>query len=76
MNRQLSVTVSEKSEQYLEWLCDEAQRAGGNRLAKATIVRALLNVVMRVDIDVSAVSSQADLEQRIWEALNRRTPQE
>ena len=65
----LSATVPVKSVQYLEWLGLEAWRTGGLRLSKAAIVRALLNVAMRMDIDVAGVTNQAELEERIWAAM-------
>ena len=69
----LSTAVPVKSVQYLEWLGLEARSLGGMRLPKALIVRALLSVAMRLEIDVSGVTNQADREKRIWEAIDRRS---
>ena len=71
-NCHLSATVPTKSVRYLEWLGLEAKRTGGLRLPKSTIVRALLNTAMRLDIDVSGLDTQSELEARIWEAVERR----
>ncbi len=71
-NCQLSTTLSLKSAQYLEWLGAEAEARGGAHLSKAMVIRALLNVSMRLDIDTSFVTTQQELEERVWEALMRR----
>jgi hypothetical protein len=67
----LSATVSVESVQYLEWLGLQAKQSGGLRLPKAAILRALLNVLMRMEIDVSGVTTQEELEERIWEGMGR-----
>lgn len=65
----LSATLPVKSVSYLEWLGLEARRANGARLSKAAILRALVDVAMRLEIDVSGVTTQEELEERIWEAM-------
>jgi hypothetical protein len=65
----LSATVPIKSAQYLEWLGMEAKATGGARLSKTTIVRALINVAMRMEIDVAGVATQEELEVRIEQGL-------
>lgn len=67
----LSAEIPLKSIQYLEWLGLESRTNGGLRLSKATILRALLNVAMRLDIDVRGLSTQSELEARIWAAMAR-----
>ena len=66
----ISATISPKSAEYLEWLEQQAERSG-QRLSKATIIRALLNVAMRLDLDVSEIATQRELEDRIWETMRR-----
>lgn len=68
----LSATVPVQSVQYLEWLGLQAKQSGGLRLPKASIVRALLNVLIRIDVDVSGVTTQAELEERIWGAIENK----
>lgn len=67
----LSATLPAKSASYLEWLGHQAQRAGGTQLSKAAILRALVDVAMRLEIDVSGATTQEELEERIWEAMAR-----
>jgi hypothetical protein len=69
----LSAEVPIKSVHYLEWLGLAAKAGGGTRQSKAAIVRALVNVAMRLEIDVAGVVTPAELEQRIWLAIERRT---
>lgn len=65
----LSATLPVKSISYLEWLGLEAKRANGAQLSKAAILRALVDVAMRLEIDVSGATTQEELEERIWEAM-------
>ena len=67
----LSAAIPWRSVEYLEWLGLEAKRTGGLRLPKAMILRALLNVAMQANIDVSGVTTQEELEDRIWEGLGK-----
>ncbi|MFA6108233.1 MAG: hypothetical protein WDA75_05620, partial [Candidatus Latescibacterota bacterium] len=69
---QLSAAVPAKSVQYLKWLGQTAETCGGARIPKAAIVRALLNVAMRLEIDVTEVTTEQQLEERIWGAIERR----
>lgn len=71
----LSATIPLKSLRYLEWLGLEAKRGGGMRLPKSTTLRAMLNVAMRLDINVSGVRNQDELEDRIWRAIRIRSQQ-
>ncbi|HJP29901.1 MAG TPA: hypothetical protein QGF95_05035 [Candidatus Latescibacteria bacterium] len=66
-----SLGLPVKSVRYLEWLGLEAKRKGGARLPKAAIVRALINVAMRMDIDVSGCRTQVGLEDRVWQLIQR-----
>lgn len=71
----LSAEIPIKSVHYLEWLGLAAKAGGGTRQSKATILRALVNVAMRLEIDVAGVATQAELEERIWRAmLSKRAP--
>lgn len=69
---QLTAAVPTKSVQYLDWLGQTAEICGGARIPKATIVRALLNVAMRLEIDVTEVTTEQQLEERIWGAIERK----
>ena len=60
----LSVSLSEKSAAFLDWLCGES-------LTPSEAIRALLNVAMRLDLEVLDLTSQAEMENRIWEAMRR-----
>ena len=69
----LSATIPHKSAQFLEWLARESELHGGSPLSKAAIVRALLNVAMRIDIEIEGIRSQRELEERIWVAIADKT---
>lgn len=63
-------------EQHLDWLedrCREARKNGGRAIRKAAIIRALLDVAMEADVDLTSLRRDEDLVDRLRRAL-RGTP--
>ncbi len=59
-------------EQHIDWLedrCREARRRGGRAIRKAAIIRALLDVAMEANIDLTCLRREEDLVVRIRQAL-------
>lgn len=59
-------------EQHLDWLedrCREARKAGGRAIRKAAIIRALLDVAMEADVDLTGLRRDEDLVDRLRKAL-------
>lgn len=54
---------------YLDGLSLQAKTSGGRKLAIAEIIRATLNVLKKIDLDVLGVKTEKELEQRIFEAF-------
>jgi hypothetical protein len=61
----LPINLSEEEILFLEGLGHQAKRTGGFRLSKAAVVRALIEVAMRMEIDVSGVRDEEELKSRI-----------
>ncbi len=59
-------------EQHLDWLedrCREARKNGGRAIRKAAIIRALLDVAMEADVDLTALRRDEELIDRLRKAL-------
>ena len=59
-------------EYHLDWLddrCREARRNGGRAVRKAAVIRALLDVAMEANINLTTLQSEDDIRPRIRAAL-------
>jgi len=59
-------------EQHLDWLedrCREARRGGGRAIRKAAIIRALLDVAMEANIDLTGIRRDEELTERLRKAF-------
>jgi hypothetical protein len=59
-------------EQHLDWLedrCREARKGGGRAIRKAAIIRALLDVAMEANVDLTALKREEELVERMRKAL-------
>ena len=58
------------------WLDDTfsmiRSRGGDKRIRKASIIRVLLDLAMTLDVDVTEVTSEAELFERFKQALNKK----
>lgn len=64
----LPINLSEDEILFLERIGLQAKRTGGFRLPKAAVVRALIEVAMRLEIDVTGVRTEEELKERILSA--------
>ncbi len=61
-------------ERHLDWLddkCREARRNGGKAIRKAAIIRALLDVGMESNIDLTSLRDEDDLLERMRIGMRR-----
>lgn len=59
-------------ERHLDWLddkCREARKRGGRAIRKAAIIRALLDVAMESDVDLTNLRDEYDLMERLRRGL-------
>jgi len=62
------------SDEALDWFYRLRRRMKNNKgykLPRSYIIRALINVLMKLDINVQAVRTEQDLEERILEAVKK-----
>ncbi len=69
------LTLREEHDKYLVEFGEKAKRQGGHRLARTEIIRALIKVLKRLDVDVSEVRDEKELEDRILEAIEVKRKQ-
>lgn len=65
----LPINLSEEEILFLERIGHQAKRTGGFRLSKSAVVRALIEVAMRLEIDVTGVKDEAELSARLSNAV-------
>jgi len=67
----VTITISDEA---LDWFHDLSRRMKekkGYKLPRSYIIRALINVFMKLDINVAGVRGEKDLEERIQDAIKR-----
>ena len=70
--RQSAIFLEERHLDWLEDKCREARRNGGRAIRKAAIIRALLDVAMQSQIDLTSLRRNEDIVDRIKEGLLRQ----
>ena len=56
---------------YLENLGIECKKSGGHKIANTVIVRSAIRLLMDMDIDISKITSEEELENRLKDAARR-----
>ena len=67
--RQSAIFLEERQIDWLEDRCREARRNGGRAIRKAAIIRALLDVAMESEVDLTGLKREVGLPERIRQAL-------
>ena len=65
------ITMPSGMVSFLENLGIECKRSGGHKVANTEIVRTLIKLLMDLDIDLSAIKTEEELEARIKDAARR-----
>jgi hypothetical protein len=65
------VSITREMEVWFQNLSNEMKATGGYKLPKSYILRSILNSIMKLEIDVSGIKTEKDLEKKILEALKR-----
>jgi len=65
------ITMPSSMVSYLENLGIECKRAGGHKIANTEIVRAMIRLLMDLDVDLAAIKTEEELESRVKEAARR-----
>jgi hypothetical protein len=65
------IPMTENQIKFLDELGMEAKRTGGYKLAKTVIIRACLEALKKLPINLRGVKTEKDLTERILEAAKR-----
>jgi len=65
------ITMPSEMVSFLENLGIECKKSGGHKIANTEIVRSLIRLLMDMDIDLSRVKTEEELEDRVKEAARR-----
>ena len=65
------ITMPSDMVSFLENLGIECKKSGGHKIANTEIVRSLVKLLMDLDIDLSGVRTEEELEKRVKEAARR-----
>jgi len=65
------ITMPSDMVSFLENLGVECRKSGGHKIANTMIVRSLIRLLMGLNLDISGVKSEEELEKRIKDAARR-----
>ncbi|OQA21057.1 MAG: hypothetical protein BWY60_00875 [Actinobacteria bacterium ADurb.Bin346] len=65
------ITMPSSMVSFLENLGIECKKAGGHKIANTEIVRSLIKLLMDLDLDLSAIKTEEELEMRIKDAARK-----
>jgi hypothetical protein len=65
------ITMPSGMVSYLENLGIECKKSGGHKIANTMIVRSAIRLLMDLDLDISGVKSEEELENRIKKAAKK-----
>ena len=68
----VNLTLPDELDRVLQELGNNARAAGGYKLPKTMIMRALVRLLMTLDVDPSGVKTEEELLQRIMQATKKR----
>lgn len=69
--RRVPITMPREMYTYMLKLGTESEETGGKKLQVTWIVRCALKAIMDVDLDVSNINSEEELESRIKKAFRK-----
>jgi len=65
------ISITKEMESWLQDLSSRMRSSGGYKLPKSYIIRALLNAVMNLKIDITRVKTEKELSERILKAIKQ-----
>ncbi len=68
----VNLTLPDELDRVLQELGNDARATGGYKLPKTMIMRALVRLLMRLDVDPSGVRTEDELLERILQATKKR----
>jgi len=67
----VTITISDEAIDWFYELSRKMREKRGYKLPRSYIVRALINIFMKLDINVEGVRTEKDLEERILDAIRK-----
>jgi len=67
----VTITISDEALDWFYELSRKMKEKKGYKLPRSYIIRALINVCMKLDIKVEGVRTEKDLEEKILDAIRR-----
>lgn len=67
----IPVTITPEVDEWLENLRSKMKKSGGYKLPKSYILRAILNAMMDLRIDVMGIKTEKDLNIKVCEAVEK-----
>jgi len=67
----VTITISDEALDWFYELSRRMKEKKGYKLPRSYIIRALINVFMKLDIKVEGVRAEKDLEERILDSIRR-----
>ncbi len=68
----VNLTLPDELDRVLQELGNDARATGGYKLPKTMIMRALVRLIMTLDVDLSGVKTEDELLERILQAIKKR----
>ena len=68
----VNLTLPDELDRILQGLGNDARATGGYKLPKTMIMRALVRLLMTLDVDPSGVKTEDELLERILQATKKR----
>ncbi|MBM3705179.1 MAG: hypothetical protein FJW66_01500 [Actinobacteria bacterium] len=65
------ITMPSSMVSFLENFGIECKKAGGHKIANTEIVRAMIRLLMDLDVDLAVIKTEEELENRIKDAAKR-----
>ncbi len=69
--RKVSITISDEALDWFYELSKLMKKNGGYKLPRSYIIRALINVFMKLDINAEGVRTEKDMEESILQAIKK-----
>jgi len=67
----VTITISDEVLDWFYQMSRRMKKSKGYKLPRSYIIRVLINVCMKLDINVKGVKTEKDLEERILEAVKK-----
>ena len=68
----VNLTLPDELDRVLQELGNDARATGGYKIPKTMIMRALVRLLMRLDVDPSGIKTEDELLERLVQAIGKR----